>query len=107
MNTILTTAIVLAAIEILLFWGKCVANKNTAAREGENYQVPLLSSGPWWVRWFHKFWFAFHFPAILVLAPVTISFAVIGRNGQLVVPTPVIHCLNLLLLVGGLVWEFL
>ena len=40
--TIVTVAIVLAAIEILLLRGKRAANKNTAEREGEREFQPSL-----------------------------------------------------------------
>lgn len=101
---LITIALILAAFEALLFWGKTIANRDTMRREGENYKLPLLSSGPWWVRWFHKLWFAFHFPAILVFLPITILYAALGRNGQLTISTQYIHYLNFIIFIGAFAW---
>ena len=97
---------IIAVIEIIFTWGKITANKNTEIREGKNYRVPLFTSGPWWVRLFHKLWFSFHFLALLALVPLTLLYAASGRNGQLDVSTIVIHALNFVILAGGLFWLF-
>jgi len=103
---IFTIVAVVAVIELLFFWGKITTNQVAQKHLNDSLASLVPSTVPWWVNWFQKLWNAFHFPAMAVLLPVMIFFAVIGRNGQLVVPNEYFHGLNFVLLVSFFVWTY-
>jgi hypothetical protein len=107
MTTTIIFAVALFLVELIFLWGKIKTNENTIQREGENYRVPLLSYGPWWVRIFHKTWFALHFPALIATTPIAIAFHAAGRNDGVAIPTEVIHLINFIIYLGLYLWLYL
>lgn len=101
---ILVFAIVVAAFEVLLLWGKISIAKKIRRRLDNSLAALVPATTPWWARWYEKLWFALHFPVAVALIPMAILYASIGRNGQLTVPNEYFCGLNLVILTGLFAW---